>query len=285
MAMIPPVTRISPRLIRILGCNPGPMTLQGTNTYLIGTGQRRILLDTGEPSVPEFIGNVKQTLRDERIVINDIIVSHWHHDHIGGVEDVLNVLENKDSCKVWKYPRTDAQEPVLLNANVLKNGQKFQIDGATLEVIHTPGHTTDHIILLLHEENSIFSGDCILGEGTSVFEDLHDYMNSLKIIQKLKPTVIYPGHGNIIQDPAERLTHYINHRKQREVQIMTILEKQPYVKFTEMDLVSEIYKDTPEHLWAAAAFNVNHHLRKLAIEKRIVQEGDYWKLGQRSASL
>ncbi|XP_058834580.1 endoribonuclease LACTB2 isoform X3 [Topomyia yanbarensis] len=204
MAMIPPVTRISPRLIRILGCNPGPMTLQGTNTYLIGTGQRRILLDTGEPSVPEFIGNVKQTLRDERIVINDIIVSHWHHDHIGGVEDVLNVLENKDSCKVWKYPRTDAQEPVLLNANVLKNGQKFQIDGATLEVIHTPGHTTDHIILLLHEENSIFSGDCILGEGTSVFEDLHDYMNSLKIIQKLKPTVIYPGHGNIIQEIAQK---------------------------------------------------------------------------------
>ncbi|KXJ78299.1 hypothetical protein RP20_CCG005021 [Aedes albopictus] len=280
MATIAPITKISPRLIRVLGCNPGPMTLQGTNTYIIGTGERRILLDASDENVPEYIGHLKKVISDERILINDIIVSHWHHDHIGGVDEVLDVIENKDSCKVWKYPRSDAPETTLRNANIhhLKHGQKFSIEGATLEVIHTPGHTTDHVVLVLHEENSLFSADCILGEGTTVFEDLYEYMKSLQVIQDAKPSVIYPGHGNIILDPVERIAQYISHRNQREAQIMAVFQQQPTTLFDEMDLVREIYKDTPEHLWKAAAYNVSHHLQKLHKEKRISHDGDRWKL-------
>lgn len=280
MATIAPITKISPRLIRVLGCNPGPMTLQGTNTYIIGTGKRRILLDASDENVPEYIGHLKKVISDERILINDIIVSHWHHDHIGGVDEVLDVIENKDSCKVWKYPRSDAPETTLRNANIhhLKHGQKFSIEGATLEVIHTPGHTTDHVVLVLHEENSLFSADCILGEGTTVFEDLYEYMKSLQVIQDAKPSVIYPGHGNIILDPVERIAQYISHRNQREAQIMDVFQQQPTTLFDEMDLVREIYKDTPEHLWKAAAYNVSHHLQKLHKEKRISHDGDRWKL-------
>lgn len=280
MATIAPITKISPRLIRILGCNPGPMTLQGTNTYIIGTGKRRILLDAGDENVPEYIRHLKKVISDERILINDIIVSHWHHDHIGGVDEVLDIIENKDSCKVWKFPRADAPDGTLRNANInhLKHGQKFNIEGATLEVLHTPGHTTDHVVLVLHEDNSLFSADCILGEGSTVFEDLYEYMKSLQAIQDAKPSVIYPGHGNIILDPVERIAQYISHRNQRESQIMSVFEQQPSTLFDEMDLVKEIYKDTPEHLWKAAAYNVSHHLRKLHIEKKITQDGDRWKL-------
>lgn len=104
---------------------------------------------------------------------------------------------------MWKYPRNDAEDTyadVIGNVEILKlvNKQVFQADNATIEVIYTPGHTTDHCILLLKETQAIFSGDCILGEGTAVFEDLYDYMKSLELIIDIKPTTIYPAHGNII---------------------------------------------------------------------------------------
>lgn len=280
MATIPPITKISSRIIRILGCNPSPMTLQGTNTYLIGSGKNRILLDAGDANVGDYISHLKRVIVDERILINDIIISHWHHDHLGGVDDVLDAIENRNTCKVWKFPRTDAPEPVLKDTTFheLKNGQKFVIDGtSTLEVIHTPGHTTDHIVLVLREDNSLFSADCILGEGTTVFEDLYDYMKSLQVIKDVNPTVIYPGHGNIINDPKDRITTYINHRNQREAQILTVLEKHPNDTFNEMQLVRQIYKDTPEQLWQAAAYNVKHHLRKLTKEKKLIEKNDGWK--------
>jgi len=79
------------------------------------------------------------------------------------------------------------------------DGQLFETEGATLKAIHTPGHTTDSIILHLQEENALFSGDTILGEGSTVFEDYVDYMQSLQKILELKPAVIYPGHGPVIR--------------------------------------------------------------------------------------
>lgn len=103
---------------------------------------------------------------------------------------------------IWKYPRTDAEDsyPELndLKLKQLKNEQIFDIDGISLKVVHTPGHTTDHCILFVNGTREIFSGDCILGEGTAVFEDLYDYMKSLELIINENPATIYPGHGNIV---------------------------------------------------------------------------------------
>lgn len=87
-----------------------------------------------------------------------------------------------------------------LRLKTLKNEQIFVTDGVEeLKVLHTPGHTTDHCILFMQETKEVFSGDCVLGEGTAVFEDLYDYMKSLELILNVKPTVIYPGHGNIVK--------------------------------------------------------------------------------------
>lgn len=104
---------------------------------------------------------------------------------------------------MWKYRRADAPDEYAALENVdvknLVDGQEISVDGAKVKVIATPGHTTDHCIFFLDETEAVFSGDCILGEGTAVFEDLYDYMRSLEHILAIKPAVIYPGHGNIIQ--------------------------------------------------------------------------------------
>lgn len=115
-------------------------------------------------------------------------------------------------CNIWKYPRTDAEDtyPELsdLKLNLLENEQIFDTDGISLKVVHTPGHTTDHCILFVNETKELFSGDCILGEGTAVFEDLYDYMKSLELIINENPTTIYPGHGNIVTVSVQ--THLSN---------------------------------------------------------------------------
>lgn len=110
LTIIPKVAKLSPRVISILGCNPGPMTLRGTNTYIIGKGKRykrqkmrhfhffksifrRILLDTADGQVPEYFLNLKKSLNFDKISIKDIILSHWHPDHVGGTKEVLKSAE------------------------------------------------------------------------------------------------------------------------------------------------------------------------------------------------
>lgn len=104
-----------------------------------------------------------------------------------------------EHCQVWKFPSAYDNLDGSIQIETLKDGQEFAVEGATIRAVHTPGHTDDHVVFYLLEDNVVFSGDCILGEGTAVFEDLFDYMNSLKQIEQMQPDVIYPGHGNIIQ--------------------------------------------------------------------------------------
>lgn len=281
-AFIAKITPITPRIIRILGCNPGPMTLQGTNTYLIGTGKRRVLLDAGEKENASYISSLMSVLKQQETTIDKIIITHWHHDHIGGLEDVLGCL--KGCVTVYKFPRVDAPDdplPESVSIKHLKHNDEIKTEGATLIVHHTPGHTTDHVVLELTEEGSVFSGDCILGEGTAVFEDLHTYMVSLKLILELQPKVIYPGHGPMIDDPVVKIQHYIAHRIQRESQILKVLNDSLVKYMLPMEIVKLIYKDTPEHLHLAAENNVNHHLQKLLKDGVIYNQGNKWCLTSR----
>nr|XP_042911225.1 endoribonuclease LACTB2 isoform X2 [Parasteatoda tepidariorum] len=222
----------------------------------------RILLDSGNPSVPEYIDLLKNVLLNQNCSLSNIVVSHWHLDHIGGVPDIL---EKIPGCKVSKFPRSDGkQEPVLnIDYTYLNEGDIISTEGATLRVVSAPGHTDDHLVLYLEEENSLFSGDCILGEGTAVFEDLHDYMLTLKKIFEMRPARIYPGHGPVIENPKKKIEDYINHRMAREKQILDTLEEIRPNGLTAKELVARIYIDTPKHLHGAAEVNVTHHLEKL----------------------
>ncbi|KAK7590667.1 hypothetical protein V9T40_002280 [Parthenolecanium corni] len=243
---------------------------------------RRILLDTSEGNEPDYINDLKHILASENASLENIIISHWHRDHLGGVKDILSSVA--PDCSVWKFERTDAADlkDYGVPLSKLQDEQEFVVEGATLRVIHTPGHTTDHIILFLKEENAVFSGDCVLGEGSTVFEDLYDYLQSLYKIQKLNANTIYPGHGPIIEDVANRINEYIKHRLDRENEILEVMMTSPSdKKWTAKELVQIIYKDKPDKLKFAAEFSTNAHLCKLLRENKVIDEENGWKIKSR----
>uniref|UniRef100_A0A0N4Z7K5 Beta-lactamase-like protein 2 homolog n=1 Tax=Parastrongyloides trichosuri TaxID=131310 RepID=A0A0N4Z7K5_PARTI len=268
------IAKLSPRVTRVLGQNPGSFTLLGTNTYLVGSGDKKVLIDTGDKNVTKYIDCLKAALDGNKI--ESIIITHWHHDHVGGIGDVLKLTDNK--IPIYKLRRPDVEKEEQSDVyKYVEDGHVVKTDGATLKMIATPGHTKDHAVVFLEEEKTLFSGDCILGEGTSVFEDLYTYMNSLNILLSINPDKIYPGHGPVITTPKDKITEYISHRNQREQQILKALEGQEYM--SSMDITNAVYTDIALSLKIAAWQNVKNHLSKLLKEKKIIEiSTDRYKL-------
>lgn len=233
LSALPSVSAHSPRVLGVLGLNPGVMTLQGTNTYIIGTGAHRILIDTGE-GIESYTQLLAGVLKEHGVTQLTILLSHWHADHTGGIRSVYELFDSNHAPLIYKYggpsllpARVVADFPALPSlVRDMADGAVFRVDGATLTAVHTPGHTTDHCIFRLEEESAILTGDTILGASTAVFEDLHAYMHSLRRIAESRPRRLYPAHGPIIDgdEAPQRVEQYIAHRTQRETQIMQAMK-------------------------------------------------------------
>jgi glyoxylase-like metal-dependent hydrolase (beta-lactamase superfamily II) len=154
-----------------------------------------------------------------------------------------------------------------------------ETEGATLRAIHTPGHAPDHLCYYLLEERALFTGDVVLGAGTTVIPDdtgdLSDYMNSLARLLELDLETIYPAHGPVIRKPKEKIREYIAHRELRERQVIDAIRDEPV---DVMSIVRKIYTDVPEYLHPAAASSVRSHLKKLAREGRAREHEKRWSL-------
>jgi glyoxylase-like metal-dependent hydrolase (beta-lactamase superfamily II) len=264
----------SERVAVVLGQNPGVFTGPGTNTYLVGTGRRPLLLDTGQ-GLPSYLSFLTRALDEVRgaTSLQEIVLTHGHPDHMGGVESILGHFGPlRLSKKPWEGRDGDA---VIED---IDDGSEIETDGATLRAVWTPGHARDHLCFQLLEENSLFTGDVVLGAGTTVIPpdgDLGDYLDSLHRIREIDPAVIYPAHGPVIRAPREKIEAYLAHRALREAQIVDGLRADVH---RVADLVRRIYTDVPEFLHAAAALSVDAHLRKLERDGTAHRAGDEWFL-------
>jgi ribonuclease/clavin/mitogillin len=276
---LPDYARLSPLVATVLGHNPGPFTGPGTNTYIIGTGERPILLDTGV-GVAKWAELLPIGLRElaRTDQLGRVVLTHAHQDHIGGMKDVNRIFGKLEVLKKpWPTPGPDVVAGVPLTE--IDHGAQVETEGATLEAVFTPGHAPDHLCYYLPEEKALFTGDVVLGAGTTIIPDetgdLGQYMDSLRRLLALDVEKIYPAHGPVIRNAKQKLREYIAHRELRERQVLAALEDGP---LEVPAIVKKIYIDVPEFLHAAAAQSVRSHLKKLSNEKRVAEHEGTWKI-------
>ncbi|KAH8810945.1 beta-lactamase-like protein [Xylogone sp. PMI_703] len=259
------VEQLTPRVLRVLGQNAGKFTLQGTNTYIVGTGHDRIVVDTsgGEPEWAELIAS---TVESEGIRLSHVLLTHWHGDHTGGVPDLVRLYPYLKESIYKNEPEKDQQ-------NIIE-GQIFQVEGATVRAIHVPGHSTDHMCFILEEEKAMFTGDNILGHGTSAVEDLGTFMDSLEKMQDQNCMIGYSAHGVTIDDLPAKISGELNQKLRREKQVMQALSqarRRGEKSMTVKDTVTDIYGTALDEAARTLALEpfIDEVLRKLAGDGRV----------------
>ncbi len=259
---------------RILGRNPGPMTGPGTNSYLIGE-QRLCLLDPGPVDAEQLQSFM--TAIDGRDLLY-ILLTHTHRDHSPGAM----ALAEHTGAEIVCLPAPDAmgQDHSAKPAKSWHHGDLLELGEYTLELIHTPGHVSNHFCFLLLEERLLFTGDHVLQGTTPVIlppdGDMAAYLDSLKQLQLLELRYLAPGHGGLMTEPQKEIAQLIAHRMRREEKIVACLAALGEASLDE--LVVPAYDDVPDHLIPWAKKTLLAHLLKLETEARAGHNDERWRM-------
>jgi glyoxylase-like metal-dependent hydrolase (beta-lactamase superfamily II) len=258
-------------ILRIVAPNPGAMTLEGTNTYLYGSDPCAVI-DPG----PDDDGHREAILgaAAARGGIGALVLTHDHGDHSEGAQPLASAAGNAPIIR----PLADVPE-VRGRIAAPNSGTSAPTAAGTsaptaagalaLTALATPGHAEDHVVLLT-EDGVCFSGDLVLGEGSTFVPpdggSLAAYMDSLRLLRAEEVDLICPGHGPWITDPAAKLNEYIEHREMRERRLIEAIEGGEHSKAA---LLAEAWSDVPAELRPAAAMVMDAHLAKLETEGRL----------------
>ncbi len=296
------VVELSPLVRRVVAENPNPFTFTGTGVYIIGRGEVAVI-DPG-PDLDVHLDAVESALGpDERV--GHLLITHTHTDHTAGVgslqgrtdapthgfgphgpvpddhpldritfDEHFTDQEREEYEKAWadvpeelkrEGPDTDFVPDVVVTDGDVIAGQ-----GWTIDVVHTPGHTSNHVCYGLREESLLFTGDHVMGWATSVISppdgDLFDYLASLDKLLDRGDQRYWPTHGPAIDNPQAYVRSFIDHRRHREAQIV---ERLAAGASTIKDLVPDMYREVDKRLWRAAANSVYSHLLALQRAGRV----------------
>ena len=252
--------------------NPGIMTLQGTNQYVVGKDSG-LVIDVALSEDSNMDGIIEQAEAMGVKKIEKILLTHIHSDHCGGA------LALRKRC--------GAKLGIHRSRKGYLGGEDFQYDDndrisfgdGELHVLHTPGHESGHCCFYESGDRVLFSGDNILGYGTAVIHppdgNMTDYMKTLERLLGFDISLILPGHGPLIGKPEAKIREYIKHRIEREQQVLAALRSG---KNTTGDITEMIYVDVSPALKRVAEFSVLAHLEKLRREGRVKREGSRYQL-------
>jgi glyoxylase-like metal-dependent hydrolase (beta-lactamase superfamily II) len=252
--------------------NPGIMTLQGTNQYVVGK-ESVVVIDVALSADSNLDGIIEQVEAMGAKKIDKVLITHIHSDHCAGA--------------VALKKRSGAKLGIHRSRKGYLGGEDFQYDdndriafgGGELHVLHTPGHESGHCCFYEGGDKVLFSGDNILGYGTAVIHppdgNMTDYLKSLERLLGFDINLILPGHGPLIGKPEAKIREYIKHRLEREQQVLAALRAGHQ---TIGDITQLIYADVSAALQRVAEFSVQAHLEKLMREGRVKKEGQRFLL-------
>jgi len=237
----------------VLAPNPGPYTGPGTNTWLIVEPPAAVVIDPG-PDSDSHLEAVLAALGG--LPVGVVLVTHSHPDHL----PLASRLAERTGARV-------AAHPELADGDIVRAGK------LSLEVVHTPGHAHDHLCFALREDGAVFTGDLVLGQGSTMVTypdgDMAAYLASLDRLAALSPRILFPGHWDPVREPAARIAEYKAHRLDRERQILEEVRRGPG---TAEELTRRVYGgEVGEELLPAAEMTLRAHLAKLVADGMVTE--------------
>jgi glyoxylase-like metal-dependent hydrolase (beta-lactamase superfamily II) len=256
--------RLDDEVTRIVAPNGGMMTGAGTNTYLVGTTEL-IVIDPG----PDDESHIRAILTAAGSRIRWIVCTHTHFDHAPGAAR-LQALTGAP-VGAMAAPRTDHDFPLRVDRQ-LANGDSIQCAEVAVRAIHTPGHASNHLCFLLSSNGMLFTGDHIMQGSTVVIYppdgNMRAYIGSLRHLLEIDIKVLAPGHGHLIDRPAEEVNRLIQHRLRREEKVRQAVLRADAGVTVEM-LLPSAYDDVSKSMYGWAALSLQAHLDKL------VEDGEF----------